>query len=163
MPPLWFQSGPRSDGNEDVLHIPQSSIITGTSPSDCLVSYPRHSLGGSYPSTEVQSVYSIAPADWASQWSRRLMFNPRSRWTTDSNYGTWCLLAYHFKVISKVRVKGKWSNPGKGVAPFPHLGVVALVKGAFGPPSTTVGQLTYIYIYIYICVCVCIQFLFLKV
>ena len=30
-----------------------------------LVSYPGHSLGGSYPSAEKQSVYSTAPADWA--------------------------------------------------------------------------------------------------
>ena len=33
------QSGPRSDDNEGVLCIP------GTSPSDCLVSCPGHSLG----------------------------------------------------------------------------------------------------------------------
>ena len=60
------QSGPGSDGNEGVLRIPLSSSITGTSPSDCLVSYPGHSLGGgSYPSAEKQSVYSIALADWA--------------------------------------------------------------------------------------------------
>ena len=38
------QSGPGSDSNEQVLHIPQSSSITGTSPPDCLVSYPGHSL-----------------------------------------------------------------------------------------------------------------------
>ena len=38
------QSGLGSNGNNGVLHIPQSSRITGTSPSDCLVSYPRHSL-----------------------------------------------------------------------------------------------------------------------
>ena len=37
-------SGPGSDDNEGVLHIPQSSMITGTSPSDCLVSYLGHSL-----------------------------------------------------------------------------------------------------------------------
>ena len=60
------QSGPGSDGNKGVLHIPQSSSITGTSPSDCLVSLPGHLLGGSYPSAEVQLVYSTAPADWAS-------------------------------------------------------------------------------------------------
>ena len=59
------QSGPGSDGNERILHIPQSSCITGTSPSDCLVSYPGHSLGESYPSVEVQSMYSTAPANWA--------------------------------------------------------------------------------------------------
>ncbi len=32
-----------------MLHIPQSSSITGDSPSDCLVSYPGHSLGGVTP------------------------------------------------------------------------------------------------------------------
>ena len=38
------QSGPGSDGNEEVLCIPQSSL------SDCLISYAGHSLwgGGSY-------------------------------------------------------------------------------------------------------------------
>ena len=35
------QSGPGSNGNEGVLHIPQCSSITGASPSDCLVSYNR--------------------------------------------------------------------------------------------------------------------------
>ena len=59
------QSGPGNNGNEGVLCIPQGPSITGTSPSDCLVSYAGHSLGGSYPSAEVQSVYSTAPADWA--------------------------------------------------------------------------------------------------
>ena len=36
-------SGPHGNGNEGVLRIPQSSSITGTSPSDCLVSYLGHS------------------------------------------------------------------------------------------------------------------------
>ena len=65
------QSGPGSNGNEGVLRFPQSSSIAGTSPSDCLVSYPGHSLG-SYPSAEVQSVYSTAPADWAREWLEKL-------------------------------------------------------------------------------------------
>ena len=59
------QSGPGTDGNQRVLILPQSSTITGTSPSNCLVSYPGHWLllgGGSYPSAEVQLVYSTAPA-----------------------------------------------------------------------------------------------------
>ena len=43
------QSGPGSDGNEGVLRIPQSSSTAGTSPSDFLVSYPGHSLGGVLP------------------------------------------------------------------------------------------------------------------
>ena len=45
MPTTLGQSGPGSDGNEGVLRIPQSSNIIRTSPSDCLVSYPGHSLG----------------------------------------------------------------------------------------------------------------------
>ena len=55
-----------SDGSEGVLHIPQSSSITGAWPSDCLLSYPKHSLGvGSYLSVEMQLMYSIAPTDRA--------------------------------------------------------------------------------------------------
>ena len=56
------QSGPRNDGNEGLLLIPQSSTITGTSPSDCLVSYPGYSLRGA--SAEMQLVYSAIQADW---------------------------------------------------------------------------------------------------
>ena len=57
--------GQSGTGNEEVFHFPQSSSITRTSPSDCLVSYPRQAFDGYYPSADVQSVYSIAPADWA--------------------------------------------------------------------------------------------------
>ena len=39
------QGGSGSDGNEGVLHIPQSSGITGASPSDVLMPYLGHSLG----------------------------------------------------------------------------------------------------------------------
>ena len=37
-------SGPGSNDNVEVLHIPQSSR-TGGAPSDVLVSYPRHAMG----------------------------------------------------------------------------------------------------------------------
>ena len=40
------QSGPGSDANKEVCHIPQSSSISGASPSGCLVSYSEQSLGG---------------------------------------------------------------------------------------------------------------------
>ena len=60
------QSEPGRDSNEEVLCIPQSSSITGNSPSDFFVSYPGHSLGRSYPSAEMQ--YSTAPANWAIVW-----------------------------------------------------------------------------------------------
>ena len=50
---------------EGILRIPQSSSITEASPPNNLVSYTGHSLAESYPSTEMQSVYSVAPGDWA--------------------------------------------------------------------------------------------------
>ena len=59
------QNGPGSDDNEGVRHISQSSCLIGASLSDCLVSYTGHSLGKSYPSAEMQSVYSTAPDNWA--------------------------------------------------------------------------------------------------
>ena len=46
------QGGPGRDSNEGLLCIPQSSSITGTSPSYCLVSYVGHSLLVFYPSAE---------------------------------------------------------------------------------------------------------------
>ena len=39
LPSTVDQSGPGSDGNEGVLCIPQTTCITGASPSDCLISY----------------------------------------------------------------------------------------------------------------------------
>ena len=57
------QSGPRSNGNEGVLHIPQSFSITGASPLDCLMSYIQDTREGSYHYTELQLVYSITPAN----------------------------------------------------------------------------------------------------
>ena len=78
------QSGSGSDSNEWVLRISQSSSITWTLPSNCLVgefylSAEKQSVyfasfrrlvhitlvGEFYPSAETQSVYSTAPADWA--------------------------------------------------------------------------------------------------
>ena len=41
--------GTGGNGNEELDHIPQSSSITRASPSDCLMSYTGHSLGGVLP------------------------------------------------------------------------------------------------------------------
>ena len=38
--------GPGSDDNEGILCITPNSSITGTSPPDCLMSYPGHLLSG---------------------------------------------------------------------------------------------------------------------
>ena len=62
------QSEPGTDGNERVPCIVWSSSITGTSLSDCLMSYLGHLLGGgTYSSAEMLLVYSIAPADWVEE------------------------------------------------------------------------------------------------
>ena len=58
------QSGPGSNSNEEVLHIPHNSSIIEISPSDCLMSYPEHSLLG-LGVLYYQSVYCTAPAIWA--------------------------------------------------------------------------------------------------
>ena len=64
------QSGPWINGNEGILHIPQSSK-TGVSLSDGLILYPKHLLfflgGGSYPFADMQLVRSKAPTHtvWA--------------------------------------------------------------------------------------------------
>ena len=62
------QSGPGSNDNEGVLHIPQSSSISGASPSNCLVSYPGHLLEEFHSSAEMQSMYSAASAALASSF-----------------------------------------------------------------------------------------------
>ena len=59
MLPLRGPSGPGSDGSEGVLRIPQSSSTAGISLSDCLVSYPGHSLGGGG-LTPLQDLFNIA-------------------------------------------------------------------------------------------------------
>ena len=58
------QSGQGAIGNEDVFHVPQCYLI-GALTFDVLMSYSGYKLGESYPSAEMQSVYSSTPADWA--------------------------------------------------------------------------------------------------
>ena len=82
------QSGPRSDGNEVILCIPQSSSITGASPSDCLMLYAGHLLVAeqSYLSPEMQLVYSTALAYWA--WlNRKTTKSRKQKWEEKQLYG----------------------------------------------------------------------------
>ena len=62
-------------GNKDVLHIPQNSSINGTSQSDCLMSYPGHSLYGWGFNLYAEMQYSTVPATWRSH-----QLQLRSRW-----------------------------------------------------------------------------------
>ena len=67
-------SGPGSDGNEGVLHIPQSSSITGTSPSDCFMSYPGQSLRGVLPlcRNTFSVFYSASRLGWSIEEDRKV-------------------------------------------------------------------------------------------
>ena len=65
------QSRPGSNGNEGVLCIPQSSSIAGTSPSDCLVSYPGHSWGGGLTPLQRSSRCILQPQP-TGQWNIRV-------------------------------------------------------------------------------------------
>ena len=68
-------SGPGSDGCKRVFCIPQSSSITGATPSHCLVLYSGQLLREPYPSAEMRSVYSVAPNRVGSQ----NLFNQRQK------------------------------------------------------------------------------------
>ena len=62
-----YQSRPRINDNEMVLHIPQI-FRTGTSPSDGLMSYlGQSSQWGSYPSAQMQSAYTKVPSRFGCQ------------------------------------------------------------------------------------------------
>ena len=51
----------------------KAPTIIGASPSDCLMSYLGHSLEESYPSAEMQLVYSAVPANKAGLFERELL------------------------------------------------------------------------------------------
>ena len=55
------QNGLGCDCDEGVLHIPQISSITGTLPSNCLVSYTGHSLGRGLTTLQRCSRYILRP------------------------------------------------------------------------------------------------------
>ena len=76
------------------------------------------------------------------QWPGRLGFNPRSSYTKDSK--KWCLmLPCLISSIIRYLSRVKWSNQRKGVAA--SLSVVAIEKGAFESPTTTVANFTFLY------------------
>ena len=69
-----YHSGPEwnwEQCNKGVLFILQSASITGASPSDCFTSLSGHLFENSYPSAEIQSVYSTAPAESKKEYSKK--------------------------------------------------------------------------------------------
>ena len=69
------QTGPVSDGNEEVLRIPQSSSITGTSASDCLVLNPGHSLVEGVLSLCKDAVGVFYSPSRLGKWKRNILMN----------------------------------------------------------------------------------------
>ena len=107
----WTLSGATAgnDGNKGVLHIAQSSNITGASPSDCLVLYPGHLLGEFYPSTEMKLVYSASPADWATlEWGVEINRpswekpNPLIGWFMVGKIESWVLPLFKIKLWNTI-------------------------------------------------------------
>ena len=64
--PLWVRVDLGAMAMKGYSAFPEASA------SDCLMSYPGHSLEESYPTAEMQLVYSTAPADWAREGFVRL-------------------------------------------------------------------------------------------
>ena len=99
------QSGPRSDGNNGVLCILQSSGITEVSPSDCLVSYLGHSLEESCLSVDMQSVYSAASANRA-----RLFWSKYIKTSTNRFYYQWFWLVPFIDPSNFFKGNSYWSS-----------------------------------------------------
>ena len=95
------QSGPVSIGNEGVLCFPQSSRISWAPPSDGLISYSGHSLGVSYPSTDLQSMYSADRADWTVGKKRCIYYHTYIYVYVDICLSVYCLVISLF-----------WANSG---------------------------------------------------
>ena len=94
------QSEPGSDGNDGVLRIPQSSSITGASPLDCLMSYPGLYLGESYTFAEMQSMYSIAPADRARLFNAKSCLHTHTDTHTHIVESDWLIYCFYFSHLS---------------------------------------------------------------
>ena len=110
------QNGSWSNGNKGVFCIPQSSCITGTSPSDCLVSYPGYSLDKFYLFTMKLLVYSAAPADWAKGRAGNVVstiFRVLENWCLEYNFHSFSfhafrslwLFAWEFLVLKTISVR----------------------------------------------------------
>ena len=113
------QSGPGSNGNEGVLCIPQIPSITGTPPSDCLMLYLGHSLGGGVLPLcrDAVSVF-YSPSRPGNQWPGRIWV--QSQVESYQRFKKWylmppCLILSIIRYGSRV----KWVSLEKGVAPSP--------------------------------------------
>ena len=99
------RSGPGSDGNKGILCIPQSSSVTGTTPSD-LVLYPGHSLG------------SLTPLQRCS----RCILQAKPTGPQDTRWGSLTLLQYDTHIAKSTSVVQKFSCylNSSHLRPLPH-------------------------------------------
>ena len=93
-------SGPGSNGIEWMLHIPQNSSITRTWPSDCLLSYSRHSLwlAGILPLCRgtVSVFYSLSQLV-RNKWSQMHLIQNHQLTTTNDN-NSWTITHNQTKI-----------------------------------------------------------------
>ena len=75
--------------------------------------------------------FAYVPGDWGSI-AGQVIPKTQKKWYVIPP----CLILSLMRYVSWV----KWSNPGKGVAPFPTSRVLAIEKGAFRSPSTTASN-----------------------
>ena len=68
-------------------------------PSDCLVSYPQHSFGESYSFAEKQSMYSAAPANWATAVLHSLLKHEKGCLFDIYNEYAWKTLLFHIYIF----------------------------------------------------------------
>ena len=114
------------------------------------ISWRWYSVTSSFLSTWSSVWYSallINIPNYIYQWPWRLGLNPRSSHPNDKKLvlDITLLNTQHYKV----RIKIKWSNPGKGVAP-PTPWCSSYQKGSLRVTLDYGRQLIYIYKYIYI-------------
>ena len=74
MLPLRARVDLRAMAMKEYTAFPKAPASLEPTPSDCLVSYPEHSLGESYPSSEMLSVYSTVPVDLPTHWEESCPF-----------------------------------------------------------------------------------------
>ena len=157
------QNVPWCGGYEEVFCIPQSTSIFGTLLSDCLISYAENSLGHGFTPLQRSSqciilvqltglscllyaklliglvgrVFANGPGDLSSIPGHVL---PK---TLKIVLDTSLLNTQHYKV----HVKGKVEQSRERSSSSPlHLSVVAIEKGVFWSPATTVANFTF-YLY----------------
>ena len=118
--------------------IPQSSRSKGASPSDCFVSYPRNSFRESYPSAEMQWVYSTAPVDWSRfSWC---ILQPQLTGPQDTCWWSLTPLQRCIRCILQPQVTGPPDTCWGSLTPLQRCSQCILQPQLTGPQDTCWGE-----------------------